>query len=308
MKKLLSFVLALVTLMMFAVPVLAEEPYETIPYVYSSSGGSEHFSFYSMCQDPLENAWVAGDGCQFFKLFAKNRSGLRIKDIELRYVKGDFAHAAISCGKKVDPGKTYQHGDWLRINDIHSDVFVMDDSGSWDIRSVAFDEIRVYYEDAEEIAEDREVIYYNFNRRAPSENFVLINGYAGFLDWNMGNGVKICSENENYQIKRLEIVMGNDKRSDNVIAVSNGTVREAGAKVKKGNILHIDDIHSSSVSFTSLDSYCNGTDVIVYYEASGIGSTVSEGNGMIVVAVGVVVIAAAAVIIVNKRKKAKASS
>lgn len=176
--------LALVALIMFAVPVLAEEPYETIPYVYSSSGGSEHFSFYSMFQDSLENAWVAGDGCRFFKLFAKNRSGLRIKDIELRYVKGDFAHAAISCGKKVDPGKTYQRGDWLRINDIHS----------------------------------------------------------------------------------------------------------------------------SSVSFTSLDSYCNGTDVIVYYEASGIGSTVSEGNGMIVVAVGVVVIAAAAVIIVNKRKKAKASS
>ena len=305
MKKLFSFVLALVTLIMFAVPVLAEEPYETIPYVYSSSGGSEHFSFYSMYQDPLENAWVAGDGCRFFKLFAKNRSGLRIKDIELRYVNGDFAHAAISCGKKVDPGKTYRRGDWLRINDIHSDVFVMDDSGSWDIRSVAFDEIRVYYEDAEEIAEDREVIYYNFNRRAHSENFVLINGYAGLLDWSMRNGTKICSENENYQIKRLEIVMGNDKRPEDIITVSNGTVREAGAKVKKGNILHIDDIHSSSVSFTSLDSYCSGTDVIVYYEASGTGSVLSEGNGTIAVGIACLAIGLCGGLLIEKNRKSK---
>ena len=147
MRKLISLILVLITLLALCIPAMAEEDqYETVSYVYSSSGGSDNFSFYSNCQDTIENAWRAGNEHGYFELFANEKSGLQIKDIELRYVKGNFANAAISGGTKVDPDKYYRRGDWLRINNIHSKVFTMGTVDANRYKAVIFDEIRVYYE------------------------------------------------------------------------------------------------------------------------------------------------------------------
>ena len=300
MRKLISLILVLITLFALCVPAMAEEePYETVSYVYSSSGGSEHFSFYSNFQDTIENAWSAGDEDRLFKLFANEKSGLQIKDIELRYVSGDFAKAGISGGTKVDPDKYYRRGDWLRINNIHSKVFTIGDY----YETITFDEIRVYYEDAEIIEEDHEVIYFDFDRKSYSENFCLECGETGSLYWNINENAKIYSTDKDYQIKRLEIFLYDNKKYD--IVTSCGNCREKGAAVSAGGVVHIDDIHSPSVLFSTNNEggyCCHGADVIVYYEPIGAGSTVSEGSVWIIAAVGACVVIGAAVII-HKRKQ-----
>lgn len=302
MKKLISLILVLITLLALCVPAMAEEPYETVSYVNSSSGGSEHFSFYSRFQDTFENAWSAGDEDRLFKLFADEKSGLQIKDIALRYVGGNFANAGISGGTKVDPDKYYQPGDWLRINDIHSKVFTIGDYYGF----ITFDEIRVYYEDAEIIEEDHEVIYFDFDRKSYSENFCLECGETGSLYWSINENAKIYGrykDKSNYQIKRLEIFLYDDKKYD--IVTSCGNCKENGVAVRAGGVVHIDDIHSPSVLFSTNNEggyCCHGADVIVYYEPVGTGSTVSEGSILIILfaaAFGILAVA----IIVNKRKQ-----
>ncbi len=307
MRKLISLILVLITLFALCVPAMAEEePYETVPYVYSTSGGSEHFSFYSNRQDSLENAWVAGDENWYFKLFADEKSGLQIKDIELRYVNGDFANAAISRGTKVDPDKDYQRGDWLRINNIHSKVFTL--GTEYKHETVTFDEIRVYYESAKIIEEDHEIIYYDFSGKSFSENFCLDYYKSDYtLDWEMNNLTKIYSRYNNYQIKRLEIFLHIGKLNREDIIVSNGNCRENGAAVSAGGIIHIDDIHSPSVSFGDGIGGTNyGTDVIVYYEPVGTGSVISGGVVWIVTIIGGTAIIGAAALIIVKKKKQKA--
>ncbi len=308
MRKLISLILVLITLLALCVPAMAEEePYETVPYVYSATGGSDHFSFYSNRQDSFEHAWVAGDGNWYFKLFADEKSGLQIKDIELRYVNGDFANAGISCGTKVDPEKSYRRGDWLRINNIHSIAFTLGVNVSSGYTAIVFDEIRVYYEDAEIIEEDHEIIYYDFGSKSYSENFCLESGEIARVWWGINKDAKIYSTNKNYQIKRLEIFLYDDKKYD--IVVSSGKCRENGAEVKAGDVVHIDDIHSPSVSFSTNNRdgyYCPGTDVIVYYEPVGTGSTISEGSTWIIAAVGVCAVIASAVFVTVKKKKQKA--
>lgn len=303
MRKLISLILVLITLLALCVPAMAEEePYETVSYVYSSSGGSDNFSFYSNYQDTIENAWKAGDTYWYFKLFANEKSGLQIDYIELRYVSGDFAKAGISGGTKVDPDKYYQCGDWLRINNIHSKVFTIGDY----YETITFDEIRVYYEDAEIIEEDHEVIYFDFDRKSYSENFCLECGETGSLYWNINENATIYArykDKNNYQIKRLEIFLYDDKKYD--IVTSCGNCKEKGAAVRAGGVVHIDDIHSPSVLFSTNNEggyCCHGADVIVYYEPVGAGSTVSEGNILIILfaaAFGILAVA----IIVNKRKQ-----
>ena len=301
MRKLISLILVLITLLALCVPATAEEDqYETVSYVYSSSGGSDNFSFYSNCQDTFENAWRAGDTHGYFKLFANEKSGLQIKDIELRYVNGNFANAAISGGTKVDPDKYYQCGDWLRINDIHSKVFTVGIDSGLNCNTVDFDEIRVHYEDAEIIEEDHEIIYFDFSTKSYSEHFGFDSSALNSVYWLINENAKIYSTDKDYQIKRLEIFLHMRKSDKDNIIVSNGKFRENGKTVNAGDVIHIDDVHSPSVSFDV--GYCEGTDVIVYYEPVGTGSTISEGSIWIVAAVGACVVIGAAVII-HKRKQ-----
>ena len=266
MKKFISLILA-VLMLLGVLPLSAmaeeEEPYEVIKFNGNTSAESENFLL--SCKSANSNGWDGGTDFYYLTISAKSSSKYIIKRIEATvgpYYGKFYPRVGVKPGTKRE-NRTVYEGDTVHIDDIHSPTFSF--AGGSDF--IYFKDITVYYEENTDTT--KEYLRYSGQTTTESKSFTLLSDSCGSHGWYGGNSLHyttISAKPESgLQIARIEAKIDYYGEAFGGVGITAGKKYETGG-VENGATVHINDIHSDSISFAGGSDYVNISDITVYVE------------------------------------------